>query len=81
MLRPCLDGPQGRDEPDQRRDAGDGGGERVRGQFDEGKAVTVTAIATDIAADFEQLTRVKDKDIRVFQDGVYISGKPNRGEA
>ncbi len=33
------------------------------------------------AADIEQLTRVKDKDVRVFQDGVYITGKPNRGEA
>ncbi|MFB6165951.1 MAG: 50S ribosomal protein L6 [Haloarculaceae archaeon] len=33
------------------------------------------------AADIEQLTRVKDKDVRVFQDGVYITAKPNRGEA
>ena len=33
------------------------------------------------AADIEQLTRVKDKDQRVFQDGVYITQKPNRGEA
>ncbi|WP_136716375.1 50S ribosomal protein L6 [Halorientalis salina] len=33
------------------------------------------------AADIEQLTRVKDKDVRVFQDGVYITQKPNRGEA
>ncbi len=33
------------------------------------------------AADIEQLTRVTDKDIRVFQDGVYITQKPNRGEA
>lgn len=33
------------------------------------------------AADIEQLTRVKDKDPRVFQDGVYITRKPNRGEA
>ena len=28
------------------------------------------------AADIEQLTRVPDKDIRVFQDGVYITAKP-----
>lgn len=28
------------------------------------------------AADLEQLTRVKDKDTRVFQDGVYITNKP-----
>jgi len=32
------------------------------------------------AADIEQLTRVTDKDVRVFQDGVYITNKPNRGE-
>ena len=30
------------------------------------------------AADIEQLTRVSGKDTRVFQDGVYISGKPTR---
>ena len=28
------------------------------------------------AADIEQLTRVKDKDTRVFKDGVYITEKP-----
>ena len=33
------------------------------------------------AADIEQLTRVNDKDVRVFQDGVYITQKPNRGDA
>ncbi|MEF8784199.1 MAG: 50S ribosomal protein L6 [Haloarculaceae archaeon] len=33
------------------------------------------------AADIEQLTRVKDKDVRVFQDGVYITQKPSRGDA
>jgi large subunit ribosomal protein L6 len=33
------------------------------------------------AADIEQLTRVNDKDTRVFQDGVYITHKPSRGEA
>ena len=33
------------------------------------------------AADIEQLTRVTDKDIRVFQDGVYITAKPSRGGA
>jgi large subunit ribosomal protein L6 len=32
------------------------------------------------AADIEQLTRVTDKDIRVFQDGAYITNKPNRGD-
>ncbi|MFC6835194.1 50S ribosomal protein L6 [Halomarina ordinaria] len=33
------------------------------------------------AADIEQLTRINDKDNRVFQDGVYITSKPNRGDA
>jgi len=33
------------------------------------------------AADIEQLTRVSGKDTRVFQDGVYITGMPDRGEA
>ncbi|MFW6018443.1 MAG: 50S ribosomal protein L6 [Halapricum sp.] len=32
------------------------------------------------AADIEQLTRVTDKDVRVFQDGVYITEKPSRGD-
>jgi len=33
------------------------------------------------AADIEQLTRVNDKDTRVFQDGVYITQKPQVGGA
>jgi large subunit ribosomal protein L6 len=33
------------------------------------------------AADIEQLTRVTDKDTRVFQDGVYITEKPSKGGA
>jgi large subunit ribosomal protein L6 len=33
------------------------------------------------AADIEQLTRVRGKDTRVFQDGVYITEKPEAGEA
>jgi large subunit ribosomal protein L6 len=33
------------------------------------------------AADIEQLTRIQEKDVRVFQDGVYITDKPNRGGA
>ncbi|WP_327052976.1 50S ribosomal protein L6 [Halomicrococcus gelatinilyticus] len=33
------------------------------------------------AADIEQLTRVPDKDTRVFQDGVYITEKPSTGGA
>jgi large subunit ribosomal protein L6 len=32
------------------------------------------------AADIEQLTDVTDKDIRVFQDGAYITNKPSRGD-
>ncbi len=32
------------------------------------------------AADIEQLTRVSDKDTRVFQDGVYITKTPDRGD-
>jgi len=33
------------------------------------------------AADIEQLTKVKGKDTRVFQDGVYITEKPQAGGA
>ncbi|MFB6136442.1 MAG: 50S ribosomal protein L6 [Halobacteriaceae archaeon] len=33
------------------------------------------------AAAIEQLTRVTDKDVRVFQDGVYIVEKPSKGGA
>ncbi|WP_132059696.1 50S ribosomal protein L6 [Halorussus amylolyticus] len=33
------------------------------------------------AADIEQLTRVRGKDTRVFQDGVYITEKPQTGGA
>jgi len=33
------------------------------------------------AADIEQLTKVNDKDTRVFQDGVYIVEKPQAGGA
>jgi large subunit ribosomal protein L6 len=33
------------------------------------------------AADIEQLTRVTDKDTRWFQDGVYITQKPQAGGA
>lgn len=32
------------------------------------------------AADIEQMTRINDKDTRVFQDGVYITEKPTRGD-
>lgn len=33
------------------------------------------------AADIEQMTRVNDKDVRVFQDGIYITKKPGKGGA
>jgi len=48
---------------------------------------TITLSGPDVeavgqtAADIEQLTRVQDKDVRVFQDGVYITNKPTRGDA
>ena len=48
---------------------------------------TITLSGPDVeavgqtAADIEQLTRVQDKDVRVFQDGVYITQKPTRGDA
>jgi len=32
------------------------------------------------AGDIEQLTRINDKDTRVFQDGVYITRKPGKQE-
>jgi large subunit ribosomal protein L6 len=50
-------------------------GEEVRLRGPDIEAVGQTA------ADIEQLTRVQDKDVRVFQDGVYITRKPSRGEA
>jgi large subunit ribosomal protein L6 len=50
-------------------------GEEVRLHGSDIEAVGQTA------ADIEQLTRVNDKDNRVFQDGVYITSKPSRGDA
>ncbi|MFB6311347.1 MAG: 50S ribosomal protein L6 [Salinirussus sp.] len=51
----------------------------------DGESVTVRGPDIEdvgqTAADIEQLTRVTDKDVRVFQDGVYITGRPSRGEA
>jgi len=49
-------------------------GEKITLQGPDIEAVGQTA------ADIEQLTRVPDKDIRVFQDGAYITRKPNRGD-
>mgnify|MGYP000179835365 CR=1 FL=1 len=51
----------------------------------DGEAVTLTGpdkeAVGQTAADIEQLTRVTDKDTRVFQDGVYITEKPSKGGA
>lgn len=51
----------------------------------DGEELTITGpdieAVGQTAADIEQLTRVNDKDVRVFQDGVYITTKPSRGGA
>jgi large subunit ribosomal protein L6 len=47
-------------------------GETVRLSGPDKEAVGQTA------ADIEQLTRVNDKDTRIFQDGVYITRKPGK---
>ena len=60
----------------------------IHGETDveiDGEQVTLTGpdieAVGQTAADIEQLTRVTEKDVRVFQDGVYITQKPNRGDA
>jgi large subunit ribosomal protein L6 len=51
----------------------------------DGEHVTLSGPNKDhvgqTAADIEQLTRVRGKDTRVFQDGVYITEKPQAGGA
>ena len=51
----------------------------------DGEEVTLTGTDKEAvgqtAADIEQLTKVNDKDTRVFQDGVYIVEKPQAGGA
>ncbi|KTG09257.1 50S ribosomal protein L6 [Haloprofundus marisrubri] len=60
----------------------------IRGDTDvqvDGEEVILTGSDKEAvgqtAASIEQLTRVTDKDTRVFQDGVYITEKPQAGGA
>jgi len=60
----------------------------IRGDTDvqiDGEELTLTGpdieAVGQTAADIEQLTKVTDKDTRVFQDGVYIVEKPQVGGA
>jgi large subunit ribosomal protein L6 len=59
---------------------------RIRGDTEvqvDGEEITLSGpdkeAVGQTAADIEQLTRVTDKDTRVFQDGVYITEKPKAG--
>jgi len=61
---------------------------QIRGDTDvqvDGEELTLSGSDKEAvgqtAADIEQLTRVTDKDTRVFQDGVYIVEKPQKGGA
>ncbi|WP_224448959.1 50S ribosomal protein L6 [Haloprofundus salilacus] len=61
---------------------------KIRGDTDvqiDGEEVILTGSDKEAvgqtAASIEQLTRVTDKDTRVFQDGVYITEKPQAGGA
>lgn len=61
---------------------------QVRGDTEvqvDGEEVTLSGPSKEdvgqTAADIEQLTRVTDKDTRVFTDGVYITQKPKTGGA
>ncbi|MGZ0746644.1 MULTISPECIES: 50S ribosomal protein L6 [unclassified Haloparvum] len=61
---------------------------QIRGDTEvqiDGEELTLTGPSIEdvgqTAADIEQLTKVTDKDSRVFQDGVYIVEKPTLGGA
>ena len=61
---------------------------QIRGDTEvqvDGEEVTLSGPSKEdvgqTAADIEQLTRVTDKDTRVFTDGVYITQKPKTGGA
>jgi large subunit ribosomal protein L6 len=51
----------------------------------EGDIITIESnyieIASQIAADIERLTRVRGRDLRVFQDGIYITSKDGESVA
>ena len=58
----------------------------IRGDTDvqiDGEQITLTGpdkeAVGQTAADIEQLTKVPDKDERIFQDGVYVIQKPQAG--
>ncbi len=48
----------------------------------QGEIITVTSankeLAAQVAADIEQLSKVKNRDNRVFQDGIYIISKDGK---
>jgi len=89
VLRPLPDaGDRGGDEVVIENFLGERAQRRtpIRGDTDvqiDGETVTLSGSDKEAvgqtAADIEQLTKVTDKDTRVFQDGVYIVEKPTGG--